>query len=352
MDDSNHTTERLRRIIQVQSILGSAEFDLPNFMQTVVENMQSLTPATGAVVELLEGDEMVYKAAGGSVAPHVGLRLASAKSLSGLCVQTQELKISGDTSTDPRVNAEACKKVGAASMVCVPLFQHGIAVGVLKVLSTEVNAFTEPDIETLHLMAALLGGALGQQLEMERRKQLEDRLQHMAQHDALTKLPNRALFYDRLSQAIARTARSKVPFAVMYMDIDNFKTVNDTHGHAVGDALLCAFSGRVRGFTRASDTFARLGGDEFILVTENLSAEDDAIGIATKIVNGSQQSFDLNGVQIQISSSIGVAVASGPGIEADKLISRADAALYDAKKAGRNGYKVAPGTKGSDEKAP
>lgn len=226
-------------------------------------------------------------------------------------------------------------------MVCVPLFQHGTAVGVLKVVSTEPHAFEELDIETLTMMAALLGGALGQQIEMERRKQLEERLQHMAQHDALTKLPNRALFYDRLSQAIARSARSKVPFAVLYMDIDKFKEVNDTHGHAAGDALLCAFSGRVRGITRASDTFARLGGDEFILVTENLTAEDDAKNIAEKIVDGAKQSFDLNGLQIQVSSSVGVVVASGTGIDADKLIRRADAALYEAKKAGRNGYKIA-----------
>jgi len=341
MDDNNHITERLKQILQVQSSLGSAEFNLDNFMQTVVEKMEALTPATGAIVELLEGNEMVCRAAGGSAASCVGLRLDSSTSLSGLCVESKELKISGDTSADPRVDAAACKKVGAASMVCVPLFQHGTAVGVLKVVSTEPHAFEELDIETLTMMAALLGGALGQQIEMERRKQLEERLQHMAQHDALTKLPNRALFYDRLSQAIARSARSKVPFAVLYMDIDKFKEVNDTHGHAAGDALLCAFSGRVRGITRASDTFARLGGDEFILVTENLTAEDDAKNIAEKIVDGAKQSFDLNGLQIQVSSSVGVVVASGTGIDADKLIRRADAALYEAKKAGRNGYKIA-----------
>jgi GAF domain-containing protein len=170
------TTEHLKQIIETQSMLAMAGFNLQSFMDTVVERMQVLTPATGVVVELVDGDDMVYKAACGSVAPYIGLRLSKFASLSGMSVRDREMKISPDTANDPRVNYEACMRVGAVSMVCVPLDRAGETVGVLKVVGTNINAFSAEDIATLQLMAGLLGNALGQQLEMENRKQLEEAL--------------------------------------------------------------------------------------------------------------------------------------------------------------------------------
>ena len=156
-------------------MLASKEFNLDSFMNTVVDRMEALTSATGAVIELIEGDDMVYKAASGSVASYVHLRLKRDGSLSGLCVSDREMKISPDTSKDDRVDAAACLKVAAASMICVPLFQGDDAVGVLKVVSNRANAFSEYDIHTLRLMAGVLGAALGRQLEVERRRELENK---------------------------------------------------------------------------------------------------------------------------------------------------------------------------------
>jgi signal transduction histidine kinase/CheY-like chemotaxis protein/HPt (histidine-containing phosphotransfer) domain-containing protein len=174
--DPNKTTEHLKEIIETQSMLALAGFHLQTFMQLVVERMLLLTPATGSVLELIVNDEIVYTAAGGSVAPFVGMKLSMGNSLTGLCVRDREIKISNDTSTDPRVDAAACTRVSAASMVLVPLMRGSEPTGVLKVLSNKTNAFSEDDVDTLQLMAALVGGALAQQLEVDQRNQVEETL--------------------------------------------------------------------------------------------------------------------------------------------------------------------------------
>ncbi len=175
-NDQRRVTEHLKQIIETQSELALAGFDLQAFMDKVVERMLLLTPATGSVVEIVEGTEIVYKATSGSVAPFVGVRLSIGKSLTGLSLRDREIKISADTANDPRVDLAACKRVGAASMVLVPLMMSGEPIGVLKVLSNQTNAFCSDDVATLQLMAGLLSGALAQQLEMERRKELEETL--------------------------------------------------------------------------------------------------------------------------------------------------------------------------------
>lgn len=170
------SSQLLQQIIETQSLLAQAVFDLDAFMNTVVDQMLLLTPATGAVIELVDEDCLVYRAASGSVAPYLNTRLKQATSLSGMCVRDKEIKISTDTSTDSRVDATACKKVGAASMVVVPLFRNSESVGVLKVVSSTAFAFSKDDVSTLQLMATLLGSALGQQLEIDHRKRLEQEL--------------------------------------------------------------------------------------------------------------------------------------------------------------------------------
>ncbi len=330
----------LQQIIEMQASLVSGDFALDAFMMNVVERVQAFTSATGAVVELVEDDEMVYRAASGSVSPFIGLRLKMGASLSGHCVRSGEVTLCEDTALDPRVDAAACKKVDAASMVVVPLSRKNQVVGVLKVLSNRTHAFNEHDVYTLQLLAGLLGGALGQQLEMHSQQQLEEKLRYMAQNDTLTGLPNRVLFNDRLLHAIARNSRSENFLALMYMDIDHFKAVNDTYGHAVGDALLQEFSRRVCAVVRKSDTFARLGGDEFTLIAENLRNREEAEHIAAKILEIVRLEWMHEGNKIHVSTSIGIALASGKDINADAFIRQADEALYEAKKTGRDGFRI------------
>lgn len=328
------------QIIEAQTKLASTDFDLGTFMNTVVEHMQLLTPATGAVVELIEGDDMVYKAASGSVGPYVGIRLKREGSLSGLCVSDREIKISVDTAKDSRVDAAACLKVAAASMICAPLSKKGAVVGVLKVVSNRANAFSETDVHTLRLMAGLVGSALAQQLEAERRRELEEELALAPQNDALTELPNRALFLDRLEQAILRANRGQIVFALLHIDIDSFKTVNNTHGNQVGDALLSAFAKKLRSKFKSSDTLARWGGDKFMLLAEKLRSKSDAELLAKRIVEASETEFDLGTTRLRITSSIGVAVADRYPVIADELLRTAENTLAEVKKAGRNGFRI------------
>lgn len=482
------TNEKLNQIIDAQTQLASASLDLDAFLTLVVERMLQITPADGAVVELVEGQDMVYRAASGSVAPYLGLRLSVTGSLSGLCVQAKEVLIAEDTATDARVDAEACRKVGAASMVVAPLMQGGAAVGVLKVLSVRARAFCQEDVKTLQMMAGLIGSAIGHQLsfqqkskllaeqkttlealeaEVERRKLSEQQLlnseeftrriletshdafvgmdqsghivdwnasaekifgwskaqalgqklsellipedqrqahergikhflslgegpvlgrrielsaltqsgkqlpvelmitaqktvdgwyfsaflhdiserkeadaqlRFLAQNDSLTGLPNRNLFYDRLGRAMARSRRTKRLMALMYLDVDRFKSVNDQHGHGTGDELLKAFASRILVITRECDTLARLAGDEFTLIAENLDAVTDAHRIADKIVNAVQPFFELPGVSVKVGASIGVAFYCGEELDAEGLLRCADTALYAAKAAGRNTF--------------
>jgi diguanylate cyclase (GGDEF)-like protein len=341
-DTIHHTALRLKKIIDLQSMLVSPQFNLPDFMQAVVTQVQALTGSGGAAVELLDGDELIYAAASGSIAPQVGLRLRAAGSLSASSIRNNEVLVSTDTATDPRVDPGACRKVGAGSVIVVPLRRLDSATGVLKVTWAESRTFEEHDLDMLRMTAGLLSAALGQQLEIDRRRQLEEELSNMARHDPLTGLPNRRLFRDRLEQALARHARSAGgELALMYFDIDHFKNINDTLGHAAGDALLKGFVLRIKALVRSIDTFARLGGDEFALLIESVPNTAAAEAVAEKILEVTQTHFDLEGHIVRVSTSIGVVTLNhSNNSTADDLIGNADGAMYEAKRAGRNAFRT------------
>src|SRR3984957_4518974 len=161
-----------------------------------------------------------------------------------------------------------------------------------------------------------------------------------AENDSLTGLPNRALFYDRLDTAMARCRRSKNLMALLYLDIDDFKKINDSMGHAAGDDLLRSFAQRLLECVRASDTVARLGGDEFTVILENLSSREVAQNVVDKLMAALRRPFRTGDMDIQARASIGIAYFTDELIEADLLIKQADASLYQAKQRGRNDYWV------------
>ena len=169
-------------------------------------------------------------------------------------------------------------------------------------------------------------------------RESEERFRHLAHYDVLTNLPNRALFYDRLKQALALAARNRWPVGVMLVDLDRFKQVNDTLGHAAGDMLLSQLGARLTGSVRAGDTAARLGGDEFAVILSSLSAARDAGVVAQKIIGCLQTPFRLQSGDVSTSASVGIALYPGDGTELETLVKNADAAMYLAKAAGRNRY--------------
>jgi diguanylate cyclase (GGDEF)-like protein len=176
--------------------------------------------------------------------------------------------------------------------------------------------------------------ALGVIIDVTERQEAEERIAHLARHDALTGLPNRLLFRERLDEAVARARRGD-GFALLLIDLDRFKEVNDTLGHPVGDTLLRAVTGRLQHALRETDTLARLGGDEFAVIQAGVPEPEAAAALARRLVETLGTPFDLNGQQVCIGTSIGIAMAPADGQTADGLVRNADMALYRSKAEGR-----------------
>jgi diguanylate cyclase (GGDEF)-like protein len=181
-------------------------------------------------------------------------------------------------------------------------------------------------------------------VDITERKQAERRLEQMAHYDALTGLPNRVLFNDRMEQALRLAAREQRPGALFVMDLDGFKAVNDRLGHEAGDLVLAEVSERLRHVLRASDTAARLGGDEFAILLPHTD-EEGAMTVAAKILAALAVPLDLNGQAARIGGSVGIALFPAHGDEAAALMRHADLAMYWAKRAQR-GYALY--TRGGD----
>ncbi|WP_269531835.1 diguanylate cyclase domain-containing protein [Chitinimonas sp. BJYL2] len=169
-------------------------------------------------------------------------------------------------------------------------------------------------------------------------KESEARLRQQALHDALTGLPNRLLLSDRLHQVLSRQPRQTRPFALMLLDLDRFKPVNDQYGHEVGDHLLIEVATRLRQTVRVSDTAGRIGGDEFVLLAEELANRDAAGQLAAKLVEAISAPYEIDGTPIHIGVSIGIAFYPGDGEDGEMLLRHADAAMYTVKRSGRNAY--------------
>ncbi len=167
-------------------------------------------------------------------------------------------------------------------------------------------------------------------------KKARERIEHLAFHDPLTDLPNRKLLHDRLEHACKLASRNETFVAVLFLDVDRFKTINDSLGHKVGDLLLIQISGRLSKTVRQSDTVARFGGDEFVIVAEGLSSKGQAEELAKSVIQSFAQPFQVGIHQLYTSTSIGIALSCGQDTSAEDLISQADIAMYGAKDAGRN----------------
>ena len=174
--------------------------------------------------------------------------------------------------------------------------------------------------------------------DLSERKKFEESLRHQATHDELTGLPNRWLFRLQLNQALARSARGGQRVAVLFLDLDYFKTINDSFGHATGDALLVQVSTRIRSVLRENDTLARMGGDEFAMLLTDLTNVDEAVGVAVKLLASLQSAYRLQDQDVYSGGSLGVAFYPDDARDSEALLRYADIAMYQAKQAGRGAY--------------
>ena len=227
--------------------------------------------------------------------------------------------------------AQMIRNAGLRGAFAFPLLRGSEAVGVMEFYHRGAHESEKALIGTAQSIGRQIGQYMG-------RREAEETLKFVAAHDTLTKLPNRMMFNQQLTHALAQAQRGKQGLAVLFIDLDRFKAINDTLGHEAGDTLLCEVAARLKGELRASDIVARLGGDEFVALIENVNDPAFIGNVARKLVGTLTASFRLSGGEHNVSASIGISIYPDDGGDAQTLLKHADTAMYRAKNQGRNTF--------------
>jgi diguanylate cyclase (GGDEF)-like protein len=293
-------------------------------------------PATSAQISEWEpeSDTLSIRAAAGRDTGTVGqvLEPSDPTSPARHALKTGQPVISGDLGSDTRFTVPpVLRDLGVASTISVPIWGHERPFGVLEAWNSDARSAAADDVNFLRAVATTVATAL-------ERRRAEEGLQQLALHDLLTGLPNRVLFRDQLDRAARTANRSGQYGALLLIDIDHFKDVNDTLGHAAGDQLLSKVAQRMRDCTRREEPPARLGGDEFGIVLTGLTSPDGAATVAEKLVSVLNEPVSLAGHDIHIGASVGITIFPVDGGDPDNLLRNADLALYRAKAQGRGAY--------------
>jgi diguanylate cyclase (GGDEF)-like protein/PAS domain S-box-containing protein len=228
-------------------------------------------------------------------------------------------------------------RLGFLASASLPLLRNGVAIGAFTLYADEVNAFEEDVRALLVEIAADISYALDNFALETERTQAEERIQWLAHFDVLTGLPNRTLFTDRINHAISMAQRTHSQLAILFLDLDHFKNINDTLGHRIGDQLLIEVAKRLKSAVRDEDTISRQGGDEFILVLPGTDA-NGAAHAAEKLLASVAQSCQIEQYELVVTPSIGITIYPNDGEDFEALSQRADVAMYRAKQGGRNKY--------------
>jgi diguanylate cyclase (GGDEF)-like protein/PAS domain S-box-containing protein len=318
--------ERMAALIAAQRDAAMRSGGLQPVLELMAERAQELTHAAGAALLLLDEDELVVRAATGLLANARDQRLDPAASALGDWAQHGLARRFDDAQEDPRIAAAALSP-DARSVAVATIRHEGRTAALLLVVQPEPAKFRPEDAESLELLSVVVTAAIGQD---ELRAHAEESA-YRALHDALTELPNRVLFGDRIQQALLTAEREGGRLAVLLMDLDRFKEINDTLGHAAGDHVLKVVAQRLHECLRASDTVARLGGDEFGLLLPKQTEPHEIVKLLEKISSAVEEPIDLEGLPLAIESSIGVAFYPDHGLNVEELMQRADVAMYTAK---------------------
>ncbi len=331
-------TERKRALLMRSTLHNIAECahdcDSPSALYPQVHDIiHQIIPADRFYIALLDEQAMLlrfpYWMDGHSQAPEP-ISLAMGGYTAQVMRQASPLLLVGHDESSALASRRAY-----SDWLGVPLRNGKKIIGALVVQNAAGSRrYVEADKELLQFVSTQLATLI-------ERTQRDERLRHLAQFDVLTDLPNRALFDDRLQVALTQSRRRDEKLALMFLDLDKFKPVNDTYGHAVGDALLVAVATRIKHLLRESDTVGRMGGDEFVILIHPITSMQDATVVAEKICHALAQPFELLDQHISISASIGIALYPQHGTDGISLARVADNAMYQAKRDGSNRFCVA-----------
>lgn len=263
------------------------------------------------------------------------------RGLCGQAIRSQRPCIMNDYLADP--NAEAfhhqARLDGTNSGASFPLLVQGQVVGVMSFMAVEKHTFTPEFAELLQRLVDNVCFALENFDRADEKTKADERIEYMASHDSLTDLPNREMFNSMLRRAIDAAARYQRQFALLFIDLDRFKVINDSLGHDAGDMLLVEVGGRLRRALRSSDVVARLGGDEFVVILEETAERSGVERIAGELLSILSQPLQLSGYECHTTASIGIAMYPSDGTDIQTLTKNADMAMYLAKEDGKNGFR-------------
>jgi diguanylate cyclase (GGDEF)-like protein/PAS domain S-box-containing protein len=344
-DDYREQSERIAELYTLSATQGLTwEQQIDRTMSTAARRLNY----DFALLCELRDDAIVPLGSIGSSGIEIGMPIPLEQTISKYAIESGDVLPVDDLSTFVYPNEAADR--GWGSVVVVPLEINGTTYGTFSLGSMEprARAFTSDDRHYMSLVSSLLAFGL-------QRAQQQRELDALAFFDQLTGLPNRTLLGDSLDLLIDDAHRYRASFAVHYVDLDLFKSINDTHGHAAGDAVLRLVAGRMKECVRAGDVVARVGGDEFVILQRLTNGRTDAEVLAERIVRTIAEPFVVDGVAHEIGASVGISVrvASSDGgaidqDEASAILARADEALYSAKSQGRNRYEFAETANGSE----
>lgn len=324
------------------------DFSIPEILDHLVDRVVQILPVTGAGVMLMAGDdELRFVAASDDKILRIeALQLEFGEGPCITAYQTGVRVLIGDLATDERYErfVPRAAAAGLAAVFTFPLRIEGEHLGALDLYSEVPLELGEPDLVAAQVLADVAAVYLFNAQARSQARASSDQLRHRALHDPLTGLPNRDLVKDRLEQALTKSHRSSADVGVLFVDLDQFKLVNDTFGHHVGDQLLIAVADRLAAVLRPGDTLGRLAGDEFVVLCEGLTTPALADEIAGRVVGALTAPFSIGTNEISIAASVGVATArDGPGASGGShaVLRHADAAMYAAKRRGGNQHKTA-----------
>ena len=352
--EREHQNDRISRMFQALSATNEAIIRAKTrdeLFQMVCDAAVSGARFTSTTIFLsVEGDDFFHRAAiAGTHTDKIRSRRYAksadrpeGRGLTGTAFRTGEPCIRNDFEAHERAinwiydNSENRTAKAAA---CLPLFgKNGIA-GVMLFMASEKETFTPELIELLQRLVENLSFGLENFDRADEKKRAEDRVQYLATHDVLTGLPNRAMFTELLEHSLKLARRGQRKNAVLFIDLDGFKFVNDSLGHAAGDALLVEVAVRLRASVRESDVVARLGGDEFVVILNDVGGREQTAQVARKILTAVAEPVAMADRECCIGASIGIAMCPDDGDDAEMLIRNADEAMYEAKDGGKNDFR-------------
>jgi len=340
---AEETIRKAKELSDALNSLGNVIYstlDIEIIMKKVVVEAAQAIGADGSSIGLFQGDSIVITYMYNMPRDFSGQHLSpdEAKDIH-YAASVRDAVVFNSATPDDRINVYFWDHFGIRSMLAAPLIIRDKVIGVICFYCfSSAFSFTEIYVDFVRKLSKAISVALENVGLYEDRRRMEEKISHLAHHDELTGLPNRRLFASLLTLELAQSRRYKQKMAIFFLDLDQFKDINDTLGHAAGDELLKDVADRLKSTIRESDTVARIGGDEFNIMLPNIGHVEDIADIARKIVECFQKPFMIAGHELHMTTSIGISIYPDDGAGIDALLRNADIAMYHAKKEGRNTY--------------